>query len=259
MHVWTSEEVLKLKELYPQLGLRKTAEKLGCSENSVRRKASILKLKTNHGNKRWSESDIRFMKDNYLEIGAAKCSEKLKRSRHAIAKQASKMGLKVQQDWDAQSLEKLKDVYTELGPKRTAEILNRTYAAVKKMASQLNLKAPRITGYSPISIEWLDSLNNSNIKHAENGGEEVIAGYWVDGYDPTTNTVYEFHGDVFHGNLDIYNPEDTPNPYDKRATAEQLWQKTYDRMEKLSEVAKVIYIWEKDYREGKNYECFEKR
>lgn len=110
--------------------------------------------------------------------------------------------------------------------------------------------------YSSVAIEWLNSLENPNILHAENGGEKLVAGYKVDGYDPVTNTVYEFHGDVFHGNLEVYSPEYKCHPFDKTVTAEDLFEATFEKMNNISEVATVIYIWEKDYRAGKSYEYF---
>ena len=61
--------------------------------------------------------------------------------------------------------------------------------------------------YSVTGIKWLKSLNNPNIQHAENRGEYRIPDtlWHVDGYDPETNTVYEFLGDKWHGNINIYN------------------------------------------------------
>ena len=38
-----------------------------------------------------------------------------------------------------------------------------------------------------------------NIRHAENGGENRIDNYLVDGFDEENNTVYEFHGCFWHG------------------------------------------------------------
>ena len=110
--------------------------------------------------------------------------------------------------------------------------------------------------YSKLAIEWINTFNNPNIIHAENGGEQKVAGYKVDGYDPTTNTVYEFHGDRFHGNLDIYDPEEYCHPFDKTVTADELWQSTFDRMELISKEASLIYIWENDYRKGSKYKVF---
>lgn len=111
--------------------------------------------------------------------------------------------------------------------------------------------------YSKIAIQWLDSFNNPNIKHAENGGEVRIEGYLVDGFDSETNTVYEFHGDVFHGNLDIYGPDDTCHPFNKSITADELWQKTFDKMQDIHNKGyRLIYIWEFDYRNNKTHCVF---
>ena len=110
--------------------------------------------------------------------------------------------------------------------------------------------------YSKIAIQWLTSLNDLNILHAENGGEQTVLGFKVDGYNPITNTVYEFHGDVYHGNLDLYNEQDKCHPFDKEITAGELWDITFNRMLKLSHVSSVVYIWERDYKNGKTFGRF---
>ena len=104
--------------------------------------------------------------------------------------------------------------------------------------------------YSKISIEWIHSFNNPNILHAENGGEQIIAGFKVDGYDPSTNMVYEFHGDAYHGNLDVYSPDEFCHPFDKTKTADSLFQDTFERMNKIAEYSDITYIWENDYKKG---------
>jgi len=61
------------------------------------------------------------------------------------------------------------------------------------------------------SQQWLDSLNiPDDAEHREVGGLIVNRRYTVDGYDPDTRTVYEFHGDYFHG-----NPNNPKFPHDK--------------------------------------------
>jgi len=50
---------------------------------------------------------------------------------------------------------------------------------------------------SIIALKWLKYLattQNLQLKHKLNGGEQRIGRYKVDGYDPTTNTAYEFNG-----------------------------------------------------------------
>jgi len=72
--------------------------------------------------------------------------------------------------------------------------------------------------YSKAQIQWLNYLSvHKNIQHAETeGGEFSIPNYLysADGYDAKTNTIYEYHGDFWHGNPNIYNPEDI-NPISK--------------------------------------------
>jgi hypothetical protein len=69
-------------------------------------------------------------------------------------------------------------------------------------------------------------MNNINIQHAENGGEYTIENskYKVDGYCKELNTVYEFNGDLWHGNPLIYNGNDM-NPVTK-TTYKELYDKT---------------------------------
>ena len=58
------------------------------------------------------------------------------------------------------------------------------------------------------TLEWLyfkeSKLDGDNkIKFVRNGGEQrmltAAESYFVDGFNPTTNTVYEFHGCYYHG------------------------------------------------------------
>ena len=45
------------------------------------------------------------------------------------------------------------------------------------------------------ACKYLDKLNKEtgwNLKHAMNGGEEVVCGYWVDGYDKDKNVIVEY-------------------------------------------------------------------
>ena len=64
--------------------------------------------------------------------------------------------------------------------------------------------------------------------------------------------IIEFQGDIYHGNPEIFNENDTPNPYKKDKTCKNLWE--YD--EKKKNIAKkngfdVMQIWENDYRNNK--------
>lgn len=69
---------------------------------------------------------------------------------------------------------------------------------------------------------------------------------FVDGFDPTTNTVYEFLGDFWHGNLKRYN-EHTINKAIK-ITFGELYTATTQRLNEIQENGyTVVYIWESDF------------
>ena len=106
-------------------------------------------------------------------------------------------------------------------------------------------------GHSKIAIKWLYSFNNTNIQHAERLGEYRIPStrMHVDGYDSETNTVYEFLGDRFHGNLDVFLPDEHCNPFSDKSTKE-LNDEWIDRKNTLESLNyNVVFIWELDYRE----------
>lgn len=107
--------------------------------------------------------------------------------------------------------------------------------------------------YSKKSIEWLTSLmlvNNIYIRHAENDGEYWIPElrFFVDGFCRETNKVYEFHGDVFHGNPLKFQDHKTCHPFDKTITAKELYDQTIIREQKILSLGyNLEVIWEHDW------------
>jgi G:T-mismatch repair DNA endonuclease (very short patch repair protein) len=59
------------------------------------------------------------------------------------------------------------------------------------------LKDSNYETYSKKSMSWLRTLGD-NTKHALNGCEQTMLGRKVDGFDKTTNTVFQFHGCFWH-------------------------------------------------------------
>ena len=109
-------------------------------------------------------------------------------------------------------------------------------------------------GYSKIAIKWLEDETKrrrlKSVQHAENVGEFCIPGTRLraDGYHARSNTVFEFYGDIYHGNLNVYKPADRPNPY-SALTTKQLFNKTMKREEFIKSLGyNVVSIWESDYR-----------
>lgn len=105
-------------------------------------------------------------------------------------------------------------------------------------------------GYSKIQIEWLNLLStreNIYIIHAENNSEYYIPDVGkVDGYCKENNTVYEFHGDFYHGNPIKFNSEDINTLRSK--TYGELYEKTMRRDELIiSKGYNLVTIWEYDF------------
>ena len=107
-------------------------------------------------------------------------------------------------------------------------------------------------GYSKPQIIWLNFLSkyyNIDIQHAENDGEYLIpeTKYHADGFCKKNNTIYEFHGDYWHGNPMKFNPDDI-NEQSKK-TFKELYDETLIRENKIKELGyNLVTIWEYDWK-----------
>jgi len=94
---------------------------------------------------------------------------------------------------------------------------------------------------------WLDSLKIDNLirtKHFKHGKQRFI----FDGFDPLTNTIYEFNGDFWHGNPKIYKAEDTN--YFLEKTFGELYEKTLKKESYLKALGfNLVTMWECDWDE----------
>jgi uncharacterized protein with PIN domain len=118
-------------------------------------------------------------------------------------------------------------------------------------------RCPRCSGgpVSKISQVWLDDLNMLGLEREY--PITVASGkmYSVDGCVPLTKEIREFLGDIWHGNLTIYDSNDI-NPISKISYG-QLHKETFERFAELKAAGwKIKYIWESDFREGKEMEEF---
>ncbi|MCK9369646.1 hypothetical protein M0R04_07040 [Candidatus Dojkabacteria bacterium] len=107
--------------------------------------------------------------------------------------------------------------------------------------------------YSYKSILWLEQImkrDNIYIQHALNGGEyrfPEMRRCEADGFCKATNTIYEFHGDCWHGNLKRYEPEYPCHPFNKK-TASELYQATIERENKIKALGyNLVVMWESDF------------
>jgi hypothetical protein len=108
-----------------------------------------------------------------------------------------------------------------------------------------------------IKIYNLSDLNY--IKFSEMGGELMIKDkrsfFRYDFTDLKNKKIIEYNGDLFHGNPKLYNADSFPNPFNKKLTAKEIW----DRDEKKINLAKkegfeVLIIWDSEYRSNPEVE-----
>lgn len=102
---------------------------------------------------------------------------------------------------------------------------------------------------SKIALSWLDSIGiiNKEFKISIKGRK-----YEVDGFDPKTNTVYEFYGDFWHGNPNIFNQSDFNSINNK--TYGELYHLTILRENMIiDEGFNLITMWESDYLKIKSH------
>ena len=75
--------------------------------------------------------------------------------------------------------------------------------------------------------------------------------YKLDGYCEQTNTIYEFYGDLWHGNPNRFDKKDI-NPLNKK-TYGKLYNDTIKRETELRNKGfNIITIWESDYKKIKH-------
>lgn len=96
---------------------------------------------------------------------------------------------------------------------------------------------------------WLDIMNvprsskNRNVKIILNNQKYIIA----DGYIPETNTIYEFWGDFWHGNINNPLYKNGINYINKKPFI-VLYEQTLDKIQKISNAGyNLIDIWEQDF------------
>ena len=96
------------------------------------------------------------------------------------------------------------------------------------------------------AVEWLAHIGLPNTpQHREVRNLIPNRNYEVDGYNPDTLTVYEFLGDYWHGNPDVYDP-DIINASCKVSFGE-LYNRTINRRQEFIDAGyQYVEMWEKD-------------
>jgi hypothetical protein len=113
----------------------------------------------------------------------------------------------------------------------------------------------KYAGGSRIASQWIRGIEKDlgrKLVHKENGGKEYRVPYndskwfFLDAWDEETNTAYEFHGDYYHGNPNIFNAEDINKTTKK--TFGEMYNATMQKKEILEELGyNYVCIWESEF------------
>ncbi len=104
-------------------------------------------------------------------------------------------------------------------------------------------------------LRYMSVRSGVEIQRQDNGGEHIVEvngrKYRVDGYDPNSQTVYEFHGTFFHGHP-AYYPNEREMPLKKALwpgrTFGEIYQQTLQREDEIRQAGyNVVVLWEHDW------------
>jgi len=100
-------------------------------------------------------------------------------------------------------------------------------------------------GKSKEETKWLNSMGVPE-EYRQHPIKSISGkNYIVDGFDPETNTVYEWNGSFWHGNPDYYLPESI-HPVLKSTTFGELYEKTIKKQQDLLDSGyNLIVEWSK--------------
>lgn len=109
--------------------------------------------------------------------------------------------------------------------------------------------------FSRVSNEWIEHIqdeNNIELQYIlSEDGEKCIGKYKADGYHKESKTIYEFHGDFWHGNPKFYNPEDI-HPLNKKEFGMLMKKTIHKEMHLRRQGYNYVCIWEHEWNKIKN-------
>lgn len=93
-------------------------------------------------------------------------------------------------------------------------------------------------------------LNKYTTYYATKNNEFILKNidseYYLDYFIEELNIAIEFNGDMWHGNPELYNEYDRPNPFNKQLKCKDIWIKDTQRLNYIKENYNIntIIIWE---------------
>lgn len=129
---------------------------------------------------------------------------------------------------------------------------------LKKYSEMLLKKCFNNYGVSKSSQKYFDKLSiyfkNYKVCYADLNFEykfylkRIKTISMLDFYIPKVRIAVEYNGDMWHANPKKYKSTDTPNPFNKNITAEEIWNLDFTRIKALKDEYNIdtIVIWESE-------------
>lgn len=132
----TDKEFIRLN--YYKISIKEISDKLGVSEASVKKYASISGISTTREN--FTEEEEQYLIHNYKTIGRKSCAEHLNRSVISVAIKARELNLsKISKgEWSLSEVKTLKE-NSHLPTKELMKLINRSYNAITLKRLELGI------------------------------------------------------------------------------------------------------------------------
>jgi len=203
-----------------------TKLKWECSQGHIWETTPLIVINSNGWCKKCS--DKKMAEDRILTNGLERC-QNVAKSRDGKCLSTEYLGAKIKLEWECHK--------------------QHTWRATPDTIINNDTWCPHCTNsVSKISTQWLDSLPDS---------EDIIKEYHIpdtryhaDGYNPKTNTVYEFNGCYWHGCINCYWGDDIRERYIlSDMTYDDLFDRTIDRECIITDLGyNYVSIWECQFK-----------
>jgi len=153
------------------------------------------------------------------------------------------------------------EIFKEINKKKIQSLENfqRKYGKEEGLRRYRSYVEGHQKGFSDVAsnlFKQIESLMNTDKvsflylpKNSELLLEKIGGFYKYDFCIPELKFIIEFNGDIFHGNPQLFNESDCPNPFDRTLTAKQMWSNDKEKIDLAkSKGFEVMVIWERDYR-----------
>ena len=198
---------------------------------------------------------------HYSENGCPQCADRGGTQRYDTEQFIEKAILKHGNKYDYSKVEYINSL-TKI------KIICNTHGEFNQMPSShlVGTNCPKCcqTNCSKSQIEWLkfiSKLNDIHIIHSLNGGEFVIPNtkFKADGYCKETNTIYEYHGDYWHGNPNRFDKDKINKTTD--CTFGELYKNTLEREQHIKDLGyNLVIMWENDWNKiNKSIKCLQQK